>query len=297
MNRPCQVAPEVQLVAPDHTNLWSQNLSRRRFLRRVGVTTAGLTCLDFLGYFTAYGLPKSDSASVLAKEAAQANENPRFLIYWYLEGGWMGYDMFNPVVTPNNLLNRLSNISAERYLVLNFGGEGFGIYQKGGIRYGYLAQPGESLLPDLAVLSSMHTGSFHSGDRLKAHMGDYNLKLQEDRQPDERSVMQAFAEVYGQPYVLPNLSWHWWLSDGELNEVQYTGRKGYFHALGPVHAHTIYAGTPAKLRSLLVRMQEDSGDPVNQQIQRYLDDAHREFLKDDNVEAVKSYHSARQIYL
>ena len=31
------------------------------------------------------------------------------------------------------------------------------------------------------------------------------------------SVTQAFAEVYGQPYVLPNLAWHWWLSDGELN--------------------------------------------------------------------------------
>ena len=63
--------------------------------------------------------------------------------------------------------------------------------------------------------------------------------------------------------MLPNLSWHWWLSDGELNEVQYTGRKGYYHALGPVHAHTIYAGTPAKLKKFLVRMQESSGDTVN----------------------------------
>jgi hypothetical protein len=127
-------------------------------------------------------------------------------------------------------------------------------------------------------------------------MGEYNLKLQEDRQPDERSVTQAFAEVYGQPYVLPNLSWHWWLSDGELNEVQYTGRKGYYHALGPIHAHTIYAGTPAKLKKFLLRMQADSGDAVNQQIRKFLDDAPQQFVNDDHIEAVKSYHSAREIY-
>jgi hypothetical protein len=128
-------------------------------------------------------------------------------------------------------------------------------------------------------------------------MGEYNLKLQDERQKDERSVMQAFAEVYGQPYVLPNLSWHWWLSDGELNEVQYTGRRGYYHALGPVHAHTIYAGTPAKLKRFLLRMQSSSGDTVNRQIQKLLDGAHTEFLKDENIEAVKSYNSARDIYL
>ncbi|MBU6401114.1 MAG: DUF1501 domain-containing protein, partial [Verrucomicrobia bacterium] len=122
-------------------------------------------------------------------------------------------------------------------------------------------------------------------------------KLQEDRQDDERSVMQAFAEVYGQPYVLPNLSWHWWLADGELNEVQYTGRKGYYHALGPVHAHTIYAGTPAKLKKFLLRMQATSGDVVNRQIQKFLDAASTEFLQDNNIEAVKSYNSAREIYV
>src|SRR5260221_13461560 len=113
MNSVCQVAPEVRLVAPDHTEAHYQSFSRRRFLRRLGLTTAGLTCLDFLGYFTAFGLPKADSAAKLASDAAQSNANPHFLIYWYLEGGWMGYDMFNPVVTPNHLLNRLSNISQE----------------------------------------------------------------------------------------------------------------------------------------------------------------------------------------
>jgi len=295
--KPCDVAPEVQFVAPDHTEAQFQHLDRRRFLRNIGVTAASLTCVDFLGYFSAYGLPREDKADRLAAQAAKSNDNPHFLIYWYLEGGWMGYDMFNPVTTPNNVVERLQNISEERYRVLKFGEPGYGIYRHGNIRYGYLAEPGKDLFQDMAVLSSMHTGSFHSGDRLKVHMGDYNLKLQEDRQADERSVTQAFAEVYGQPYVLPNLAWHWWLSDGELNEVQYTGRKGYYHALGPVHAHTIYAGTPAKLKKFLLRMQSSSGDTVNQQVQKFLDNAHNDFLDDDKIEAVKSYHSARQIYL
>jgi hypothetical protein len=297
MNKSCDVAPEVQFVAPDHTAAQFRSFSRRSFLRRAGVTAASLTCLDFLGYFAVFGMPREDQSARLAKEVTDANDNPHFLIYWYLEGGWMGYDMFNPVVTANNLAQRLPNPSEERYRVLHFGEEGYGIYNHGNIRYGYLAEPGKDLFADMSVLSSMHTGSFHSGDRLKAHMGEYNLKLQEDRQPDERSVMQSFAEVYGQPYILPNLSWHWWLSDGELNEVQYTGRKGYYHALGPVHAHTIYAGTPAKLRSFLQRMQADAGDGVNREIQRFLDDSHSNFLNDDNIEAVKSYRSARQIYL
>jgi Protein of unknown function (DUF1501) len=274
-----------------------QRLNRRNFLRNVGITAAGLTCVDFLGYFSAYGLPKEDRAAKRAGQAAKSNENPHFLIYWYLEGGWLGYDMFNPLVTPNNLVSRLENISEERYRVLKFGEPDYGIYRHNNIRYGYLAEPGKDLFQDMAIVSSMHTGSFHSGDRLKVHMGDYNLKLQEDRQENERSVTQAFAEVYGQPYVLPNLSWHWWLSDGELNEVQYTGRKGYYHALGPVHAHTIYAGTPAKLKKFLLRMQSSSGDAVNQQIQKFLDNADQECLQDDKIEAVKSYHSARQIYL
>jgi hypothetical protein len=236
--KPCEVAPEVQFVAPDHTDLAFQQVNRRHFIRNVGVTAATLTCADFLGYFAAYGAPQEGKTDKLAREATRANDNPRFLIYWFLEGGWMGYDMFNPLKTENNVIKRLQDTSQERYRVTQWGEAGYGIYQHGDIRYGYLAEPGKDLFGDMAVLSSMHTGSFHSGDRLKTHMGEYNLKLQDERQKDERSVMQAFAEVYGQPYVLPNLSWHWWLSDGELNEVQYTGRRGYYHALGPVHAHT-----------------------------------------------------------
>ena len=295
MSKPCDVSPEVRLAAPDPVAL--QRLTRRRFLQRAGLGLSALTCADFLGYFAAFGLPRESRADQIAEDAAAANRNPHFLIYWYLEGGWEGYDMFNPVMTDNNVLKRLDDITKERYRVLKFGQPDYSIYEEGGLRYGYLATPGKDLFKDMAIVSSMHTGGGHSAERLKVHMGHYTFKATEERQDDERSVMQAFAEVYGQPYVLPSLSWHWWLSDGELNEVQYTGRRGYYHALGPAHAHTIYAGTPAKLKSFLLKMQEDSGDAVNLEIQKFLNSAHTTFLKDQNIEAVKSYSSARDIYL
>lgn len=295
MNRPCVIDPSIQFEPAAPISI--PPLPRRRFLRGLAATAAGLTCADFLSYFKAYGLPYDSKTAQLAADATRTNEDPHFLVYWYLEGGWCGYDMFNPVMTDNNVLQRLEDISAERYRVLQWGDEDYGIYKHGGIRYGYLASAGKDLFKDMAVLSSMHTGSGHSSDRLKIHMGDYKLRQTEEREEDERSVMQAFAEVHGQPYVLPNLSWHWWLSDGELNEVQYTGRRGYYHALGPAHAHTIYAGTPAKLKKLLLRMQEEAGDAVSRQVESFLDDAHHGFLKDENIAAVQSYHSARELYL
>jgi hypothetical protein len=205
--------------------------------------------------------------------------------------------MFNPVVTPNNVVNRLENPSDERYRVLEFGKPGYQIQQEGNIRSGYLAARGKPLFADMAVLSSMHTGSFHSGERLMAHMGSYNLRLTADREDDERSVMQAFAEARGQSFLLPNLSWHRWLSDGELNEVQYTGRKGYYHALGPPHAHTVYAGPPAALRRTLSRVRAAADDVVSARVQQFLDTTRASILDDRNVEAVKSYNSAREIYL
>ncbi len=281
--------PLQQLTPPWH--------SRRSFVRRATASLAGLTCADFLSYFAAYGMPGEQSANQLAKDATRASENPHFLVYWYLEGGWCGYDMFNPVNTENNVIKRLENISDERYRVLDWGQDDYTIKTHGNIRYGYLAEAGKELFGDMAVVSSMHTGSGHSRDRLKVHMGSYDFKQSDEREDDERSVMQAFAEQYGQAYVLPSLSWHWWLSDGELNEVQYSGRRGYYHSLGPVHAHTIYAGTPAKLSKLLLQMEETAGDAVAAQVDKFLDNAHHEILKDENVHAVRSYQSARDIYL
>jgi hypothetical protein len=283
-------APEVQNAL--------NRLNRREFFKRVGATTAALTCADFLGFFNCFGLPDTGRAFAQSAQAVANEGEPHFLIYWFLEGGWESYDMFSPVVTPNNIFpnNRLPNPSDERYRVLKFGEPGYGIYKQGNVRYGYLAEAGKSLFKDMAVLSSMETGSFHSGDRLKAHMGSYRLVISADREDDERSVMQAFAEVYGQPNVLPNLSWHYWLSDGELNEAQFTGRKGYYHALGPVHAHTIYAGTPGNLKRFLMRMYVTANDVVNREIQEFLDHSNALLRKDEHIEAVKSYNSARQIY-
>ncbi|MCX6365704.1 MAG: hypothetical protein NTX57_03220 [Armatimonadetes bacterium] len=282
-------------------NPWA--VTRRDFLRRGA--TAGLTlgAADFLGYLLKHGDPNQGAALAASLEAKAAEgADPHYLIYWFVEGGWESYDMFSPLDTENNIFPKtrlpFEKISAERYRVLNFNTPGYrvdGIWN-GKINYGYLAEPGKSLFPEMAVLSSMHTGQFHSGERLKAHMGSYDLRLQADRDPDERSVMQAFAEVYGQSYALPNLSWHWWLSDGELNEVQYTGRKGYYHALGPAHAHTIYGGTPANLRDFLLRMQGSASDVVNRQIEKFLDNAHAGLRKDTEMETIKSYNSARQIY-
>jgi hypothetical protein len=271
-------------------------MKRRSFLQKSVATTAALTCADFLRYFLNWGIPPDSRAFAMAADRAREGPEPSFLVYWFLEGGWMGYDMFNPVETPNNVIARLPDISEERYRVLKWGQDGYNIKRHGNIRYGYLAEPAKNLFPHMAVVSSMHTGSFHSGDRLKAHMGSYNLRLQADREEDERSVMQAFAEARGQSYLLPNLSWHWWLSDGELNEVQYTGRKGYYHALGPVHAHTVYAGTPAKLKRFLTRMHEESSSVVNREIESFLADVDRRVLRESDLEVVKSYHSARRIY-
>lgn len=271
--------------------------SRRHVLRKGAASIAALTCADFLTYFSAFGMPAESQAERMAADATAASENPNFLIYWYLEGGWCGYDMFNPVNTENNVVNRLENVSDERYRVLEWGNDDYNIKTHGNIRYGYLAESGRDLFPDLAVVSSMQTGAGHSRDRLKVHMGHYGIKQTAPREDDERSVMQAFAEQYGQPYVMPHLSWHWWLSDGELNEVQYTGRRGYYHGLGPVHAHTIYAGTPSKLRKMLMRMEETAGDEVNAQIDNFLSTAHSQILDDNNIQSVRSYQAAREIYI
>ncbi len=271
-------------------------MRRRQFLKQFAAAPTAVSCSQFLSYFLNFGLDFNPRSSAMAADKIAEADNPHFLIYWFVEGGWMGYDMFNPVQSPNNVVKRLESPSQEHYRVLKWGDEAHGIKTQGNIRYGYLAEDGKSIFPEMAVLSSMHTGAFHSGERLKAHMGDYSFRLTDDRQEDERSVMQAFAEVFGQPYLLPNVSWHWWLSDGELNEAQYTGRKGYYHALGPSHAHTIYAGTPEKLREFLLRMRSMSTDAVNMRVQEFLDGVDHHLLSDGSSEVVKSYLSARAIY-
>ncbi|MCS7224559.1 MAG: hypothetical protein NZ959_08390 [Armatimonadetes bacterium] len=272
--------------------------TRRSFLRKAMATAATLTAADFLSFFFEFGPPKlSSRVAAAAKEAAAQTDRPHFLIYWFLEGGWISYDMFSPVDTPNNVLHRLANISEERYRVIKWKEDPFyRIFDDGRVRYGFLVKPGEHLLKDMAIVSSMYTGTFHSGERLKAHMGEYNLRITEERQEDERSVTQAFCEVYGQSYPLANISWHNWLSDGELNEAQFTGRRGYYHALGPVWAHTIYAGTPHNLRQFLLKLHASTEDATNKAVQSFLDDASSLVFKDSHIETVRSYQSALEIY-
>jgi hypothetical protein len=42
---------------------------------------------------------------------------------------------------------------------------------------------------------------------------------------------------------------------------------------------------------------QDAGDQVARHIESFLDNAHFEFLKDRNIPAFKSHHSAREIFL
>ena len=180
MHDQCQVADQVSSTRAEHSPHTEQARppwpTRRKFLGRSLGSLAGLTCADFLSHFAAYGMPHESLADRVAEQAVAANENPHFLVYWYLEGGWCGYDMFNPVNTENNVVNRLEDVSAERYRVLKWGQDDYDIKTQGNIRYGYLAEQGKHLFPDMAVLSSMHTGSGHSRDRLKVHMGHYSLR-------------------------------------------------------------------------------------------------------------------------
>ncbi|MBV9851733.1 MAG: hypothetical protein JO250_18850, partial [Armatimonadetes bacterium] len=297
--KPCDIDLDSTCIGPPPPEPQNPTaLTRRGFLGRSARRMVGaLTCADFLGYFLAHGLPAQGAAQEgrIRAKVAEA-DTPHFLIYWFMEGGWESYDMFSPVETANNVITRLDDPSKERYRVLHWGEPGYQIQTHGNIRYGYLAERGKDLFGDMAVLSSMSTGDFHSGDRLKAHMGSYDIVDSAEREEDERSVMQAFCEVYGQPYVLPHVSWHYWLADGELNEADYTGRKGYYAGLGPPHANTVYGGTPANLRQMLARLQASSGDPVNRQIESFLDDVHRHIRSDASLDVVRSYDSARGMF-
>jgi hypothetical protein len=93
---------------------------------------------------------------------------------------------------------------------------------------------------------SSHLGNtFHSGGRWDYHYGKYAsyTPLTAQRRPTERTVMQAFCEAYGSGFPLSHVSWHRWLSDGELEEANYPEGTGYYEKLGPAFAHTIYGRT------------------------------------------------------
>ena len=157
---PCDIDHEsVHLGAPPPEPQNPAAISRRKFLGRSARNVVGaLTCADFLSYFLSHGLPAYGSSETgrIRDKIAEADK-PHYLIYWFMEGGWESYDMFSPVETPNNVINRLDDPSKERYRVLHWGEPGYQIQTQGNIRYGYLGREGQGFIPE-------HGGAVQHGD-------------------------------------------------------------------------------------------------------------------------------------
>ena len=171
-------------------------MKRRDFLAAAFGTYA-LGMLDWMRFFGRNGVPGTARSLALAEAAAQSAGQPRFLIYWFLEGGWDGYSMFNPVATRNDADGGATGALADQIYRPNVPLVN-GLYPvttQGNIRFGHLAASGASLLKDMAVVSSHRGGTFHSGSRLQYHMGIYDMAFSGKREADERSVTQAFAEA------------------------------------------------------------------------------------------------------
>lgn len=278
-------------------------MNRRQLLKGA----AAISVLDWLGYFRKWGVPGTQKTLGMAEAVAQAME-PRFLVMWFQEGGWDSYSMFGPIDTPNHAtmtipsgtLNPNPAWSSQFYRPRNYALDAthFVPRTQGNITYGYLAQDGLPLFDDLAVVSS-HVGStFHSGSRWDYHYGKYSsyAALSAQRQPNERSLMQAFAEVYGAQYPIANVSWHRWLSDGELEEANYPEGTGFYEKLGPAYAHTVYGRTPAEMRNRLSQLSGVTAGARSQRIRQFVDNLHQNFIADHNGESVAAFNSAVGIY-
>lgn len=267
-------------------------MKRRRFLQNLAGASA-ITAMDWLGFFRRFGIPGSKKELGLMQAAAQsASQQPRFLIYWFLEGGWDGYSMFNPLESdrndarlsiPANTLRPTPGWSEQLYRPVGYPDAPFLPPREHlGIRYGFLAEDGKELFADGVVLSSHYGKTFHSGSRLDYHYGTYASppKLSAQREDGERTVLQAFCEARGGAYLLPSVSWHRFLADGELPEFGYGPKTGFRDDLGPSHAHTFYGGTPGNLRKYLASIYDRSPSARSKRIREFTDDLHRSFLDD-----------------
>lgn len=268
-------------------------MKRRAFLGGLGASYA-IGMLDWMRFFQRNGVPGTAKTLGIAEAVAQSAQ-PHFLIYWFLEGGWDGYSMFNPVATRNDALGGATAAPQDQIYrpqnvpLVN------GLYPvstSGNIQYGHLAEAGTSLFPEMSVVSSHRGGTFHSGSRLEYHMGKYQMSYSAARQPDERSVLQAFSEAYGAGHLLPHVSWHNWLSDGELAASNYPEGTGYYEKLGPAHAHTIYGGTPESMRQRIAQIALSAGTGRDAQVHAFVDNLHANFLKDKNGQSVKAFAAA-----
>jgi hypothetical protein len=281
-------------------------MKRRSFLQ--GAAAGGaIGVLDWLGFFRRYGVPGTAKSLGIAQAVAQTME-PRFLINWFQEGGWDSYSMFGPLDTPNNAtltipagtLNPNPSWSSQFYRPKNYAMDAAHFTPKtaGNIKYGFLAGDGVSLFPDMAVVSSHQGNAFHSGGRWDYHYGKYAsyAALTAVRGPTERSLMQAFAEAYGANYPMANVSWHRWLSDGELEEANYPEGTGYYEKLGPAYAHTVYGRTPSEMRNRLSQLGGVTAGARTARIRTFVDDLHQNFIAEHNGESVAAFSSAVDIY-
>lgn len=278
-------------------------MNRRSLLKGA----AAISVLDWLGYFRRWGVP--GTAKSLGMAQARADEVlPRFLIMWFQEGGWDSYSMFSPIDTPNHAtmtipagtLNPNPAWSNQFYRPTSYGLDGthFAPKTQGNITYGYLAQDGLDLFNDLAVVSSAKGNTFHSGGRWDSHYGKYAqyAPLSAARGTDERSLMQAFTEVYGSQYPMANVAWHRWLSDGELEESNYPEGTGFYEKLGPAYAHTVYGRTPSEMRNRLSQLGNVTAGARSQRIRSFVDNLHQNFLAEHHGDSVAAFASAVSIY-
>lgn len=281
-------------------------MKRRSFLRNAATAAGAISVAEWLGFFRDNGGPPGTSKDWgIAKARAQSEEDDRYLVYWFVEGGWDSYSMLSPVHTPNhsalniptNTLNPSPPWSDQIYRVAGYGSAPYGVPSvANGIEHGYLAVDGRPLFPDMAVLSSVRGNLFHSGGRWDMHYGNYAHSLPAAREEDERTVMQAFAEEKGAAFLLPNISWHRWLSDGELDFGQYPEGTGYYEKLGPAYAHTVYGRTPRDLKQRLVATGDVATQARRAKIRTYTDSVRDRFLRDRDGASVRAFASAVEIH-
>jgi hypothetical protein len=281
--------------------------ARRRFLRDTAGATAALSVADWLGFFRRHGVPGTakDWGLAAARAQAQGPDDDRYLVYWFVEGGWDSYSMLSPVDTrndagldiPANTLHPSPEWSDQIYRPAGFGSGERGLSSTAsGIRHGFLAVDGRALFPDMFVLSSLKGNTFHSGGRFDMHYGSYRRTLQNARAADERTVLQAFAEAKGASFLLPHLSWHRWLSDGELDVGQYPEGTGYYEKLGPAYAHTNYARTPRDLKARLAAVGNVATQQRRRVLRSFTDDLHARFVRGRDGQSVRSFASALEIH-
>jgi hypothetical protein len=266
---------------------------------------SAISVLEWLAYFKQHGVPGTSKDWGIAEARAQAAgpEDDRYLVYWYCEGGWDSYSLFSPLATGNNSaidvpygeLNPSPRWSDQRYRSPSY------VQQTtvGNIEHGYLGADARDMFNDMCVLSSLRGNTFHSGGRWQLHYGEYGLgynPLQDARGADERTVMQAFAEAKGASFLMPNVGWHRWLADGELDLNSYPVGTGYYERLGPAYAHTNYGRTTADLRQRLTLATDGARLARRAALRGYTDDLHANFLRGRDGQSVRSFAAALQQY-